>query len=70
MRKTILIVPERFINRSFQQIKSNQTFRDALHTHTHSYTPIHTPTHTYTHTQAVLILNGFFYGTNKFSERF
>ena len=42
MKKPILIVPERFINRSFQQSKSNQTFRDALHTHT----------------QALLILNG------------
>ena len=52
MKKPILIFPERFINRSFQQSKSNQTFRDALHTHTDTHTHIHT------HTQALLILNG------------
>ena len=60
MRKTILIVPKRFINRSFQQIKSNQTFRDALHTHTHPYT----------HTQAVLILNGYFTELTNFPKDF
>ena len=56
MRKTILIVSERFLNRSFQQIKANQTFRDALHTHT----------------QALLILNGnsFFTELTNFPKDF